>query len=163
MSKKKFEKELHDRFDRSTKEIAVNFLESTGQFKLLTSLDKQPECYKDSDFYITFLPTNRSLRVEVERKVGWIREKVWQFTPAGIHVASRKKDSRSELFVMVNRSGKTLMFTYMNTVKSSPLVKKNTMNRITGTRTVAEEFFEIPLTDPTVDIYTYVNNVWSIA
>ena len=152
--------ELYNRFDQSTKEIAVNFLESTGLFKLETSLQSQPERFKAQDFYIRYLPTNLNLNVEVERKTVWIREKKWQYAPRGIHVPYRKKDSQSNLFIMLNRSGKSLLYTDMNIIKSSPVIEKDTINRITGTRTKTEKFFELSLDHPDVNFYSYNDGKW---
>lgn len=156
---KPFEAELHDRFDGNTKEIAANFLVGTGQYSLETSLDKQPETFHNYDFYIRHLPTNQNLNVEVERKTVWTREASWQY-PGGVHISGRKSKSKAHIFIMVNQSGRTLLFSSMRAILQSPTITKNTWNKFTGSRTRQEEFFELPLSHPNVGMYHYKDGLW---
>ena len=157
---KRFEKELHDRFDGNSREIAANFLVSTGEYELETSLEKQPEAFHGYDFYIRHLPTGQNFNVEVERKTVWTVEGMWQYPGQEIHVSARKDKSRAHIFIMINRSGKTLLFANMKEVLNSRKITKNTWNKFTGTKTRQEPFFALQLSNPTVGMYQYENSMW---
>jgi hypothetical protein len=47
---KKFSKELCDENDKIAKLVAVDYLESTGHYKLETPLEEQEELYKKKRF-----------------------------------------------------------------------------------------------------------------
>lgn len=160
ISYKPFEKELHDRFDDNTKEIAVNFLQSTGEYVLETALENQPEAFHGYDFYIRNVTTGQNLNVEVERKSVWEVEGRWQYYGGGIHISGRKAKSRAHIFIMVNKSGRTLLFSSMRAVLESPKIEKNTWNRYTNTRTKKERFFELSLSHPSVGMYHYSEGLW---
>jgi hypothetical protein len=155
----KYDPVLQEKYDLSAKQVAVNFLESTGLFTLETSLEKQPEMYKDYDFYIRYKDgLNRT--VEVEQKAVWTREKEWQYAPSGIHIPERKRKSKADIFIMINKSGKTLLFVPIERILESPVIKKDTFNNFTGRRTQNEEFFELSLSTPELVFYYLEGNIW---
>lgn len=157
---KPFEKELHDRFDGNSREIAANFLISTGDYELETALKNQPEAFEGYDFYIRHLPTGQNLNIEVERKLVWNVEGRWKYPGQKVHISARKAKSRAHIFIMLNDTGKTLLFADMKAVTSSQTITKNTWNKFTGTRTKEETFFALDIMDPTVGMYVYNNGSW---
>ncbi len=144
MGNKKFEPELLKKFDRKGKSVALDFLESTKKFKLLIPLDEQKERYKKWDFIIKNIETNRNTKIECEVKSVW--KETGCFPYETVHVPHRKKDSKANIFIMVNNKGDSIFVTKMSTVKQSKVITKFTRNRFNGTTTYDEPFFELNLT-----------------
>ena len=135
---KKFSQDLYDENDMSAKLIAVDYLENTGFYKLDEDLNEQPEQFKKLDFEIRLIEKNKLISVEVERKKVWTKDYKWQGFPT-IDVPYRKKDSKADLFIMVNKNMNTIAITKMKTVTTSPTSTKKTIY------TNKERFFNVPL------------------
>jgi len=123
---KPFSKELSDENDLVAKNVAVDFLQSTGKYKLVTPLEEQQEVYKKYDFTIVDLIKNKTVGVEVERKKVWVKSGKWQGWGT-IDIPHRKKDSEADLFVMVNNGCDTIAATLMNKIKKSSVTPKKTI------------------------------------
>lgn len=135
---KKFSQELCDENDKVAKDVAVDFLEWTGYYKLDTPLNEQQEMFKKKDFEITLISKGRKVSVEVERKKVWAKECEWQGWST-IDVPARKSESASDLFVMVNKGCNTIAVTTMKNVLSSKITSKKTIY------TDSEDFFNVEL------------------
>ena len=135
---KKFSQELCDENDRVAKDVAIDFLEWTGHYKLEIPLDQQGEKFKKQDFEVVLISKNRKVKVEVERKKVWTKVCQWQGWST-IDVPSRKKESESDLFIMVNSECNTIAVTTMKNVLSSKVSAKKTIY------TNNENFFNVEL------------------
>lgn len=160
---KPFEKKLSKKYDGFAKKISSEFLlslkDSSGSlFEFETPLDQQTEKYKAYDYIINYIPEGKKVRVEVECKAVWTK-RVWQYYPDNIHIPARKRDSRANIFIMVNKHGNSLCMCMMEDIKNSKVVVKSTKNRYNGTRTRSETFFSVPL-DKFKFFYRDIDNAW---
>lgn len=151
MGDKPFDLELYKENDRIAKITAVNFLESTGKFKLEVPLDEQPERFKKADFAIKYIPSNRDYLIEVERKVVWNKSGEWQGWTT-LDVPTRKRHSSATLLIMINKHLDTLAVMLMSDVKKADVYAKPTY------LTSIEEFFAVSLDK--VLFYTKENDHW---
>jgi hypothetical protein len=135
---KKFSQELCNENDQVAKEVAVDFLEWTGHYKLEVPLDEQEEQFKKQDFEVVLISKDRKVSIEVERKKVWTKECAWQGWPT-IDVPSRKSESASDLFIMVNKECNTIAVTTMKNVLTSKVSAKKTIY------TDSEDFFNVEL------------------
>lgn len=149
---KKFSQELYDENDNSAKVIAVDYLVSTGLYKLNEELNEQPEQFKKLDFEILLIDKDKVVSVEVERKKVWTKDYKWQGFPT-IDIPYRKKDGKADLFIMVNKNLNTIAITKMKTVINSPVSSKKTIY------TNKELFFNVPISE--FKIMKKYNNTWS--
>jgi hypothetical protein len=150
---KKFSKELCDENDGVAKLIAVDFLESTGYYKLEIPLNEQEESYKKKDFEVILISTKQKVSVEVERKKVWVNVCSWEGWPT-VDVPARKNKSESDLFIMVNKSGNTIAVTTMKKVLNSPISAKKTIY------TNNENFFNVELDN--FKFYCKNDGVWKL-
>jgi hypothetical protein len=135
---KKFSQKLCDENDQVAKEVAIDFLTWTGHYKLEIPLDQQEEQFKKQDFEVVLISKNRKVKVEVERKKVWTKVCQWQGWST-IDVPSRKSESESDLFIMVNSECNTIAVTTMKNVLSSKVSAKKTIY------TNNENFFNVEL------------------
>ena len=135
---KKFSQELCDENDQVAKEVALDFLQWTGHYRLDTSLEEQEELYKKQDFEVTLISNDRKVKVEVERKKVWLKVCQWQGWST-IDVPARKNESEADLFIMVNKECNTIAVTTMKNVLQSKVTSKKTIY------TDNEEFFNVDL------------------
>lgn len=135
---KKFSQELCDENDQVAKEVALDFLEWTGHYRLDKSLEEQEELYKKQDFEITLISNDRKVKVEVERKKVWSKVCQWQGWST-IDVPARKNESEADLFIMVNKECNTIAVTTMKNVLESKVTSKKTIY------TENEDFFNVEL------------------
>jgi len=135
---KKFSQELCDENDQVAKEVAVDYLQWTGHYKLDTPLSEQEELYKKQDFEITLISKSKKVTIEVERKKVWTKMCAWQGWPT-IDVPARKNESEADLFIMVNKDCNTIAVTTMKNVLESKVSSKKTIY------TESEDFFNVEL------------------
>lgn len=135
---KKFSQELCDENDQVAKEVALDFLEWTGHYRLDKSLEEQEELYKKQDFEIILISNDRKVKVEVERKKVWSKVCQWQGWST-IDVPARKNESEADLFIMVNKECNTIAVTTMKNVLESKVTSKKTIY------TENEDFFNVEL------------------
>lgn len=135
---KKFSQELCNENDQVAKEVAIDFLTWTGYYKLEVPLDEQEEQFKKQDFEVVLISKNRKVKIEVERKKVWTKVCQWQGWST-IDVPSRKSESESDLFIMVNSECNTIAVTTMKNVLSSKVSAKKTIY------TDSEDFFNVEL------------------
>lgn len=133
---KTFSKELSDENDLIAKRVAIDFLEYTTKYKLVTPLEEQKEVYKKHDFVIMDLIQNKMIGVEVERKKVWTKSGQWQGWNT-VDIPHRKKDSEAHLFVMINNDCDTIAATFMSRIKQSKVTSKKTIY------TDNEQFFNV--------------------
>lgn len=138
MNTKKFCQQLYNENDLVCKKVVSDFLVETGKYKISQRIEEQPEYFKQLDFEILYLPTNQIIKVEVERKIVWDKSGQWQGYST-IDVPYRKKDSKADLYVMVNKYLDTLAITTMNKILESKVETKNTIY------TNDEKFFKCKL------------------
>lgn len=150
---KQFSKTLYDENDQIAKNIAVDFLESTGFYKLEIPLTEQIEQFKAQDFEVTLISRNEKVSVEVERKKVWTKSGEWQGWPT-IDVPVRKSQSKARLYVMINNIGDTIAVTKMSNVLRSNITNKKTIY------TNNEAFFNVKLDD--FKIYHKKGKVWHL-
>jgi len=142
-----FIRSSYDEHNQKAIATAQQFLLSQG----LESRVPLTEKYKSYDFIASFNGTD--LPVEVEVKTFWNTTSKWNYRCGdSVHVAERKKDSDSAMFIMINNLHDTLIMCSMHTIKSSPVVQKNTVNMKN------EDFFSVPLSS--FKMYTKSNNEW---
>ena len=137
MEYKPFDRNLYNQNDLAAKTTAAGFLCSQG-FTLLTPLQDQKEQYKAWDFQIQRDADQQLITVEAELKKVWTRSGSWQGFQT-IDVPYRKKDSKANLFIMINQLQDTIAVTTMDLLKGSPVTKKKTIY------TDNEPFFNVPL------------------
>jgi len=127
--------------DRKGKVLALRFLEWTGRFKDLTI--PQRELFKDGDIGAFHIKSDKPILVEIERKLPWRRSGYWQGYPS-IDIPYRKKETKSELYIMVNYYWDTIAVTGTSRVLASPVYSKNTRCS-GGVETIGEKFFKVDL------------------
>jgi len=163
---KPFDENLCDSNDKLAKEIAIDYLESTGKYELFVSLDMQPEKYKKWDFEIFQVLDDAGemidpipIKVEVERKNCWKKSGKWE-TPRWktIDVPSRKNKTESDIFIMTNHGGDTLWVLPTSKILSSPISYKSTINYDSSQSTGNEGFFAVSLSSAMM--YHKKNNTW---
>jgi hypothetical protein len=135
---KPFSKDLYDENDFKSKEVAKEFLESTGFYSMLNPLEEQKEKYKEHDFEIFLINPFTKITVEVERKKVWTKSGKWQGWNS-IDVPYRKKDSKSNLFIMINKNFDTLAITNMKNILNADVYQKKTIY------TNEESFFKVDI------------------
>jgi len=150
---KKFSRSLYEENDEIAKKVACEYLLSTNTFRLITDIKSQKEQFKLYDFEILYIKENKIVRVEAERKMVWGKRGMWQGYRT-IDVPYRKKDSISDIFIMVNKHLDTIAIADMKKVLSSPITCKNTIH------TQNEEFFNCPLN--IFQFRFFNNNKWNI-
>lgn len=144
METKPFDKEIWEQCDWPTKELVAKFLESTGKYILETPLEEQIEAFKQHDFRVIHKDSNLPVYIEVEQKLVWTKEHKWQGYPT-LDVPYRKKDSKADLFIMVNRALNTLAVIPMHKIHRSITYRKNTKHN--SGETQKERFFAVDLND----------------
>ena len=128
-------------------ETSVEFLtQKSSRFFLAVPLHQQPNCYGDWDFEILY--DGKPLRVETERKLGWVStDGTFLVTspkcPQGriystVDVSSRKSKSKADLFIMCNLTYDALCMTAMENV-----LEANRKRKDTKTGTTQEPFFKV--------------------
>lgn len=135
---KKFSKSLCDENDGIAKRTAVEFLESTGKYKLEIPLDEQKEQYKKRDFLIVNIKRKRNIACEAERKKVWKKVGTWEGWDT-IDIPHRKNKSEADIFIMTNEACNTIAITKMKTIHESPIKKKDTIYSRN------EPFFAVPI------------------
>ena len=150
---KKFSKKLYDENDQIAKEVALDYLISTGYYKLETKLGEQKEQYKKQDFEIVLISKNKKVSVEVERKKVWTKSCEWQGWST-IDVPVRKNETKAKLYVMINNPGDTIAITRMKKVLNSKISSKRTIY------TDNEDFFNVALSE--FKFYCKKNGIWEI-
>lgn len=142
-SKKPFCNKLHQASNSLSISTAADYLIRTGQYAYdsIMPLD-QPEAYKESDFTLIQISTSKQVRIEVEHKRTWIKSGEWQGYPS-LDVPARKKESKADIFIMLNNQADTLAIIKMKDVLESPIYIKNTIY------TINEEFFAVDLSKVT--------------
>jgi hypothetical protein len=150
---KPFSKDLYDENEFKSKEIAKEFLESTGFYSMINSLEEQEEKYKEHDFEIFLINPFTKIAVEVERKKVWTKSGKWQGWNS-IDVPYRKKDSKSNLFIMINKNFDTLAITNMKNILNADVYQKKTIY------TNEESFFKVDINN--FKIYFKNKDSWDL-
>ena len=149
---KKFSQELLEQNDGIAKLLSINFLESTGKYKLIVPLNEQKEAYKEYDFQMFDYINNINITVEVERKKVWVKKGKWQGWNT-LDVPFRKKDSHADIYIMVNNSCDTIAATKMKRILDSPTSYKKTIY------TTNEKFFNVELKE--FNFYYKNDTIWN--
>ena len=159
---KPFQKKLYLESDKKAKQVVSSFLESTGRFILDTPIEQQKESFSTRDFEIRHIPTQKLISVEAEQKLVWTEEGKWQsWFSSGVDIPYRKIKSKADLFVMINKSGNTLLTIPMKVVKNSELIHKDTKIKGSNTKTKQEPFFRVSLSHEKLRMYHKKNGTWS--
>jgi hypothetical protein len=148
---KRFSKKLYQENDQIAKEIVLDYLISTGYYKLETPLNKQKELYKKQDFEVVLISKGKKVPVEVERKKVWTKSFEWQGWST-IDVPVRKSESKAKLYVMVNEPCDTIAVTKMKKVLNSKISSKRTIY------TDNEDFYNVELSE--FKFYRRKNGTW---
>jgi len=135
--RKPFESRLYLENDIPTKSVAADFLIAMG-FELRVPLIEQPEFYCDWD--IELFHEGIPKHIEVERKLSWQVSGAWQEYET-VDVPYRKKESKADFFIMINKNFDTLCVCPMQIVQESVVGKKKTKYTLSGT----EKFYQCPL------------------
>lgn len=135
MSNKPFDKKLYDANNLLCITIVSNFFISMGYTYEINPI-LQPEKFKDCDFEL--FKSGEKIKFEVERKTPWIKDFEWQGYST-LDVPVRKRDSKADVFVMMNNNANTLAIIKMADVLASRVITKDT------TYTQDEEFFAVNL------------------
>lgn len=139
---KQFNRQLYNTYDTMGKNIAISFLTALGY-----RIENTDEAYGSHDFVVS--KDGIEKKVEVECKTSW---KGVAF-PYNTHsVPYRKLCSNADIFIQVNASGDCLATCPMKDVKTSPVIRKNTIY------TQNEAFFNVPVSKLTY--YRYKNGNW---
>lgn len=138
-SKKPFCKKLHQESNSLSIITATDYLLWTGLYTYDSVHPlEQPEAFKDSDFTLLKKSTMVPVKIEVEHKKSWKKSGCWEGYPT-LDVPARKKESKADIFVMLNQHADTLALIRMRDVLSSATYRKNTIY------TQDEEFFAVEL------------------
>jgi hypothetical protein len=135
---KPFSKELYAENNSIAIVVSHNYLISTGHYRSEQHPLDQPETFKNSDFSLIRTKDGGEVRVEVERKKSWKKSGEWEGFRT-LDVPTRKRESKSDLFVMTNRNCDTIAVMKMKDVLESPTYEKDTIY------TEKEEFFAVDL------------------
>lgn len=137
-STKPFSSELEKENNSLSIVVAFNYLISTGHYTYDKNPLDQPQVFKDSDFTIIRSKDAKPVKIEVERKKSWKKSGRWEGFKT-LDVPARKRESKSDIFVMTNYNSDTIAVMKMKDVLDSPTYKKDTIY------TEDEEFFAVPL------------------
>lgn len=135
---KPYSKELDDENNSLSIVVAFNYLMSTGHYKYDVNPLDQPQAFKDHDFIILKSKDSKPVKIEVERKKSWKKSGMWQGFKT-LDVPARKRESKSDIFVMTNYNSDTIAVMKMKDVLNSPIYEKDTIY------TKKEQFFAVPL------------------
>lgn len=131
MSVKAFSRELYNKYNDFAIVVATKFLSQSG-YKFVN----KKECYKSHDFIVS--KNGREYKIEVEVSQRWT---TIGFPYQTMTVPFRKKDSKADFYIQMNKSGTALFFMPMSDVFEAPIITKNTCY------TTNEMFFNVPLID----------------
>jgi hypothetical protein len=148
---KKFSASLCKENDGIAKRTAVDFLESTGKFKLEVPLEEQKEQYKKRDFLVVNIKNKKNVACEAERKKVWKKEGTWEGWDT-IDIPHRKNKSEADIFIMTNEACNTIAITKMKTIHESPVKHKDTIY------SKNEPFFAVPI--KSFKFYTKTKTGW---
>lgn len=153
MTYKRFSRDLYKENNKRAIETACNFLLSVPKTKLELKipLEQQREAFKDRDFFLFRVRDGKRIDIEAEIKKVWKVSGRWQGWPT-IDVPARKKDSKAQIFIMINNSDNTIAVALMKDVLASPVSNKATVY------TDEEPFFNAPLNK--FAFYYWVNEKW---
>lgn len=152
---KPFESRLKDKYDFSSKQAVAQCLESTGLYRLAVPTEEQGEFFKARDFSMVRTSDDSQVAIECECKAVWTKTGEWQYGQSGLHIPYRKCNSKADLFAVVNANYDSMFVLSASTLFASKVITKCTTNKVTGTRTFGEKFFEVSLA-PESGVYFYV-------
>lgn len=127
MSYKPFCRNLYEQYNEMGIETAIHFLAQHGY-----EVTDRKESYKAWDFRVKKEGKEYGVEVEVTEK--WIYK---MFPYPYMSVPYRKKDSKADFYIRINRNGNALIFIPMSQVLSAPVIVKNTCY------TTDEKFFNL--------------------
>jgi hypothetical protein len=130
---KPFDRKLYAENDKFAKDVVSDFMLREHGAVPVPDIER----YKDWDLVFEE-PSGRLATAEVERKVVWTKDGEWQGWPT-VDIPYRKKDSKADFFMMVNKNGTALMLITVADIKKSPVIVKDTKY------TKQEKFFSIPV------------------
>jgi hypothetical protein len=145
MSYKPFCKNLYEQFNQMGIETAIHFLAQHGY-----NVTDRTEVYKDWDFRVE--KDGKSYGVEVEVTNKWEYK---LFPYPYMSVPHRKKDSKADFYVRVNKHGNALIWIPMTQVLSAPVITKNTCY------TSGEKFFN--LKSSSLPLYYQEEGHWKLS
>ena len=145
MSYKPFCRTLYEQFNQMGIETAIHFLAQHGY-----NVTDRTEVYKDWDFRVE--KDGKSYGVEVEVTNKWEYK---MFPYPYMSVPHRKKDSKADFYVRVNKHGNALIWIPMAQVLSAPVITKNTCY------TSAEKFFN--LKSSSLPLYYQEEGHWKLS
>lgn len=154
MTYKPFSRDLYKENNKKAIETACSFLLSVPKrtkLELRVPLEKQREAFKDRDFFLFRVRDGKRIDIEAEIKKVWKVSGKWQGWPT-IDVPGRKKDSKAQIFIMINNNDNTLAVANMKDVVSSPV-----SNKVTA-YTDDEPFFNVSLNK--FAFYYWTNEKW---
>ena len=141
-SKKPYSKKDYEESDYKAKVLASRFMMRDERFSLQEPVKKQKEAYKSHDIIMVRKHDGKQVKIEVEQKRRWKKSGKWEGFMT-IDVPYRKKDSKSDTFIMANLGWDTIAVAPMKDVLSSKTSCKNT--KCSNVNTVKEKFFNVEL------------------
>jgi Holliday junction resolvase-like predicted endonuclease len=147
---KPFSVDTYNRTDKQGKETAALFLESKGFTISELQLEKnKSERFKVCDFEVT--NNDKVYLIEVEVRERWKDSGQWMKFNT-VHVPYRKKNTKSNFYVVINASHDTLAI-----CKTKDILNSTTVN-IDTRSTIAEDFFDVSLDK--FKFYNKINDKW---
>lgn len=135
---KQYSKELDKENNTLAIVIAFNYLMSTGHYTYDSNPLDQIQAFKDHDFILLRKKDSKPISIEVERKKSWKKSGQWEGFKT-LDVPARKRESKSDIFIMVNYNSDTIAVMKTKDVIESPTYTKDTIY------TESEEFFAVDL------------------
>lgn len=124
---KPFCRNLYEQYNEMGIETAIHFLNQMGY-----KVTDRKESYKAWDFRVE--KDGKEYGVEVEVTEKWIYK---MFPYPYMSVPYRKKDSKADFYIRINKYGNALIWIPMSQVLSAPVITKNTCY------TTGEQFFNL--------------------
>ena len=136
---KPFDRKLYNENNAIGNKIALECLTQNG---FCTLEDGEVERYSDRDCLVQ--KNNTPVAIEVERKLVWRNKSDWEGYPT-IRVPYRKRASKADFYIMINKDSTCLVICRMEDVKQS----KTTIIPILLSN-AEETFFLVPITSSAV-------------
>ncbi len=147
MQRRPFSRELYNKHNALGIRVALEMLTQHG-YKTIE--DGDVEHYSVRDCMVC--KNNLPVAIEVERKTIWRRRDDWEGYPT-VRVPYRKKNSKSDLYIMINDASTCMIVCDMNELKKSPIVKYTTV-----AYNIEEDFYAVPI--ELFDVLVLENGIW---
>jgi hypothetical protein len=142
-----FSKDLYNKHNALGIRVALEMLTQNG-YETIENGDV--ERYSARDCLVA--KNGKQIAIEVERKEVWRRKDAWEGYPT-VRVPYRKRNSSSDLYIMINDASTCIIICNMHELKKSPTTKYTTQ-----AYNIEEDFFAVPI--ELFDVLVLENGKW---